>query len=80
MKKNNFNIVVEYTCDGDLNHKAPISECITSNKKSFNSELKAVSFINECTFVYNLSAIKQELGLYASHIKERATNINQLIN
>lgn len=77
-------IVVEFSCDGDLNHKAPIAECVTSEKKSFNipnEELVAIAFINECTHVYNLKdLVKRFTPENASQIKDKSLSINNLIN
>ncbi len=56
------NIVIEYACDGNGNHKTPVSECIRSEKKEFNNSSDAKKFIDECSYVYNIDELNKTLS------------------
>lgn len=51
------NIEVEFACDGDGDHTAPIHECVDSRIRTFKGLKEALSFINKCSQVYNLDKI-----------------------
>jgi len=48
------NLEVEYACNADGDHTAPMAECTDSNIKTFENELQQKEFIAQCTYVYNL--------------------------
>ena len=52
-----MNKEVFFGCDNDGDHKAPISECINTEKLEFSSIEEAESFIIECTIVHNLDEV-----------------------
>jgi hypothetical protein len=45
---------VEYACDENNNHQAPMAECTDSNTKEFATEEEMVEFIAQATYIYNL--------------------------
>lgn len=50
-------VEVEFACDSSGNHKAGISQCVDSKKRKFSSLNKAIPFIEECSYVYNLDEL-----------------------
>lgn len=48
------NLEVEYACNADGDHTAPMSECSESRVQTFDTDLQRQHFIAECTYVYNL--------------------------
>lgn len=50
-------VEIEYSCDSTGNHKAPITACLDVQKRKFSSLSKAIPFIEECSYVYNLDAL-----------------------
>lgn len=47
---------VEFACDDIGNHKAEMVDCTTSQVKECDSEEEQRTFIEECTYVYNLDS------------------------
>lgn len=50
-------LTVEYACDSNGDHTAPMSECIDSDIKDFNTKKEQYLFVTECTYVYNLAQV-----------------------
>ncbi len=46
---------VEYACDENNDHTAPMASCTDSNTKEFDTEKEMSAFLLEATYVYNLA-------------------------
>jgi len=68
--------IVEYACDNNGNHQANVSECTESRTKEFNAAELAVSFIKECSYVYNLDNLRVIMPEFAPEIQDKITELD----
>jgi hypothetical protein len=65
---------VEFACTQDGDHTASITECTSSQEKTFTSINKLLDFINQCSYVYNrnelLETIEKEVKIDKKALKE----------
>lgn len=69
--------VVEFACDADGDHAVPISECTSSDKKSFTNLAEALDFVAECSHVYNKDSL---FGKHLTKEKPTAKRTNPLFS
>ncbi len=62
---------VEYACDSNGDHRAETHECVDSRIKTFACWKAAQSFINECSYVYNLDELLETAPEEDLEIDER---------
>lgn len=50
-------ITVHYGCDYEGDYTAPITKCITSRIREFSDIDDALTFVEKCSYIYNLDEI-----------------------
>ena len=56
-------VEVEFACDNHCNHRAPVHSCTEAKVRKFSSLTEAIPFIEECSYVYNVDELMQNVPL-----------------
>jgi len=70
---------VEFACGPDGDHSTPITECTESRTKTFTKINPLLDFIGECSYVYNLDSLLQEVSNVKQGTSVKVMKENQVI-